>query len=396
MSVILETSFGDLVIDLLDDIAPLVCLNFLKLCAIKYYNDCEFFHVEKGFVARTGDPKNDGSGGGSVFSKCEPPGSEFIKSEISLKVSHSRKGTVSMTSSFSNLDGSKSHGSQFFITLADDLTYLDEAHTIFGHVQEGIDVLDKLAETEVNDNFRPYRVIRIRHTIILHDLFKDPPGLPQDCPSPEPIQTVPDDRLGSDEEIDEDVNDEERARRLSEMQAEREARSRAEVLEMIGDIGDADMKPPENVLFICKLNPVTVGEDLDIIFSRFGECKSEILYDKDTFDSLRYAFIEFENKEQCERAYFKMNNAIIDDRRVMVDFSQSVSKLWNATRISRQAKPSKHLNRQKRGRDEADFPHTDGDGIDSKLMETHATKEPMKNGSKKKRIRSRFRDAPSQ
>lgn len=39
----------------------------------------------------------------------------------------------------------------------------------------------------------------------------------------------------------------------------------------IGDIPDADLKPPENVLFVCKLNPVTNADDLKIIFSRFGK-----------------------------------------------------------------------------------------------------------------------------
>ena len=41
----------------------------------------------------------------------------------------------------------------------------------------------------------------------------------------------------------------------------------------VGDIPDADIKPPENVLFVCKLNPVTTDEDLEIIFSRFGQIK---------------------------------------------------------------------------------------------------------------------------
>ena len=40
------------------------------------------------------------------------------------------------------------------------------------------------------------------------------------------------------------------------------------MLEMIGDLPDADMKPPENVLFVCKLNPVTTDDDLEIIFTR--------------------------------------------------------------------------------------------------------------------------------
>lgn len=47
-----------------------------------------------------------------------------------------------------------------------------------------------------------------------------------------------------------------------------EAKSRAVVLEMIGDLPEADAAPPANMLFICKLNPVTTEEDLEIIFSR--------------------------------------------------------------------------------------------------------------------------------
>lgn len=41
----------------------------------------------------------------------------------------------------------------------------------------------------------------------------------------------------------------------------------------VGDLPDAEVKPPENVLFVCKLNPVTTDEDLEIIFSRFGPIK---------------------------------------------------------------------------------------------------------------------------
>jgi hypothetical protein len=48
----------------------------------------------------------------------------------------------------------------------------------------------------------------------------------------------------------------------------KEARARATILEMVGDLPDADIAPPENVLFVCKLNPVTTDDDLEIIFSR--------------------------------------------------------------------------------------------------------------------------------
>ncbi len=57
---------------------------------------------------------------------------------------------------------------------------------------------------------------------------------------------------------------------VEELLAEREAKARATILEMVGDLPSADAAPPENVLFVCKLNPVTTDDDLMIIFSRFG------------------------------------------------------------------------------------------------------------------------------
>lgn len=58
---------------------------------------------------------------------------------------------------------------------------------------------------------------------------------------------------------------------IIEMQRDKEAKARATILEIVGDIPDADIAPPENVLFVCKLNPVTNDDDLEIIFSRFGK-----------------------------------------------------------------------------------------------------------------------------
>ncbi len=101
------------------------------------------------------------------------------------------------------------------------------------------------------------------------------------------------------------------------------------ILEVLEDIPDADIKPPENVLFICKLNPVTQERDLESLFRRFGQIKSvDVIRDWKTGDSLEYAFLEFEKEESAINAYFKMNNALVDERRIKVDFSQSVAKLW--------------------------------------------------------------------
>lgn len=137
-------------------------------------------------------------------------------------------------------------------------------------------------------------------------------------------------RIEEDEDLEGDgdgkeLTEEERAER----EAMKEARTNAQLLTLLGDLPDVDAKPPENVLFVCRLNPVTRAEDLEIIFGRFGEILScEVIYDRRTGNSLQYAFIEFANKEDCEEAFFKMDNVVIDDRRIHVDFSQSVAKEW--------------------------------------------------------------------
>ncbi|WFD20891.1 peptidylprolyl isomerase [Malassezia caprae] len=139
---------------------------------------------------------------------------------------------------------------------------------------------------------------------------------PRDAPEEERAPAT------QEEDVDYETDEEERERRR------KEASAAALTLEIVGDLPHAEIKPPENVLFVCKLNPVTRSEDLELIFSRFGKIAScEVMKDKKTGDSLQYAFIEFEDKASAEQAYVKMQNVLIDDRRIWVDFSQSVSKL---------------------------------------------------------------------
>ena len=114
---------------------------------------------------------------------------------------------------------------------------------------------------------------------------------------------------------------------------QRTAKSAATTLEILGDLPDMDAKPPENVLFVCKLNPVTDEEALELIFSRFGEVISaSIVRDFKTGDSLCYAFVEFAEKSDAEEAYFKCDGILVDDRRIRVDFSQSIAKDWDKWR----------------------------------------------------------------
>lgn len=114
---------------------------------------------------------------------------------------------------------------------------------------------------------------------------------------------------------------------------------------MVEYLPDAETKPKENVLFVCKLNPRTESEDLKEIFSQCGKVVScHVVRDWKTNKSLLYAFVEFEEKASAEEAFLKLQHCIIDNRRVEIDFSQSVSRQWNKFReekVKREKKISK-------------------------------------------------------
>ncbi|GJX98667.1 peptidyl-prolyl cis-trans isomerase CYP59, partial [Tanacetum coccineum] len=296
----------------------------------KYYNGCLFHTVQKDFTAQTGDPTGTGTGGDSIYKFLYGDQARFFGDEIHLDLKHTKMGTVAMANAGENLNAS-----QFYITLRDDLDYLDGKKTVFGEVVEGLETLARINEAYVDDKNRPYKNIRIKHTYILDDPFEDPPQLAEHIPDASP-EGKPKDEVDDEVRLEDDwvpLDEQLDANELEEVIRAKEAHSRAVVLETIGDLPEAEVKPPDNVLFVCKLNPVTEDDDLNTIFSRFGTVTSaEIIRDFKTGDSLCYAFIEFEDKEACEQAYFKMDNALIDDRRIHVDFSQSVSKLWNQFR----------------------------------------------------------------
>ena len=301
--------------------------------------------MQKNFSFQTGDPlgpdSKDSDGGASIWGLLDSRAPKTFAADIDPKLKHLEMGMVSMATVSSSKDPDiRLAGSQFLITLGENLDYLDGKGAIFGKVVEGFDALQKIDEAFIDEKGRPLKDIRIRHTAILDDPFDDPPGLREPSCSPLPskaqLATV---MIGDDEELDENIDE----AAVEKLRREREARAQALTLEMVGDLPFAEVKPPENVLFVCKLNPVTQGvshpsnakkwliqspdEDLTLIFSRFGKILScEVIRDKRTGDSLQYAFIEFEDQKECEQAYFKMQGVLIDDHRIHVDFSQSVGE----------------------------------------------------------------------
>lgn len=191
MSVLFETSLGDIVIDLETELCPKTCLNFLKLCKVYYYNLNAFFNgecihppctnrvstlntraVSKDFLAQVGDPTATGTGGESIWSLIASQKGEtaqrYFTPEFVPRLKHKQRGTVSMAVAPAVGEEHKGGcGSQFFITLGDNIEYLDMKHAVFGHVVEGFETLDKLNDVFVDQDGRPLKDVRIRHVEIL-------------------------------------------------------------------------------------------------------------------------------------------------------------------------------------------------------------------------------------
>lgn len=131
----LRTEKGDIVIELNAEKTPITVNNFVSLAEREYYKDTTFHRVLQGFMAQGGDPTGTGSGG---------PG-YTIEDEFT-DLSHDR-GVISMA----NTGRPGTGGGQWFITLA-PTPWLDGAHTVFGKVIEGMDVVDSLTLRDPSQN----------------------------------------------------------------------------------------------------------------------------------------------------------------------------------------------------------------------------------------------------
>ena len=137
---ILQTEKGAIRIQLAAAQAPKTVNNFVFLARQGFYNNVTFHRVIPGFMAQTGDPTGTGSGG---------PGYKF-EDEFSPELKHDSEGIVSMANS-----GANTNGSQFFITYSAQ-PQLDNKHTVFGKVIEGMDVAKAISARDPSDpNAKP-------------------------------------------------------------------------------------------------------------------------------------------------------------------------------------------------------------------------------------------------
>lgn len=122
------TNKGDIVLDLFEDEAPLTVNNFVFLANEGFYDGTIFHRVLEDFMAQAGDPSGTGSGG---------PGYQFAD-ETDNGLGFTGRGQLAMANA-----GAGTNGSQFFITFI-NTDWLTGAHTIFGEMIEGDDVLSSL------------------------------------------------------------------------------------------------------------------------------------------------------------------------------------------------------------------------------------------------------------
>jgi len=121
----LETDKGEMIIELFADKTPKTVNNFVFLARQGFYDDIIFHRVIANFMAQGGDPTGTGTGG---------PGYKF-DDEFHPGLKHDKPGVLSMANA-----GPGSNGSQFFITHV-STHWLDNKHSIFGQIKEGMDVL---------------------------------------------------------------------------------------------------------------------------------------------------------------------------------------------------------------------------------------------------------------
>ena len=127
--------YGTIEVELDADSAPVTVTNFVKLAQDGFYDGLTFHRIIEGFMIQGGDPNGDGTGGSDENIK-----GEFSNNGVENNISHTR-GTISMARAQDPDSGS----SQFFIVQADS-TFLDGDYAGFGHVTEGMDIVDKICE----------------------------------------------------------------------------------------------------------------------------------------------------------------------------------------------------------------------------------------------------------
>jgi len=286
---------------------------------MKYYNNLTLKSVCGERILEIFEPDQTFKNELSIFGALFGEKNRFFCETIKTQSSNTRKEKAFIVSNSTYCNGS-------WFALLSGLDNYEKEFVLFGEVSEGFSSLKSRYEKVVTLEGRSQQLVQIKHVLLLNDPFTyclSERNAVSSLLSPEIVHFLSQ-KIILHSELQEEM--EERVRIDS-------AENHSVILEMIGDLPVFDIKPPCNVLFICKLNKITGENDLRLILSQYGDiCSCEIIRDWETGESLGYGFVGFSTVAACEKAYFKLNNLIVDDRRIKVGFSQSVAKLWKKYR----------------------------------------------------------------
>jgi cyclophilin family peptidyl-prolyl cis-trans isomerase len=159
-SATIATEKGDIEVDLFTTDAPKATQNFIDLANKGFYDDVVFHRVISGFVIQAGDGEfgkksslnrsRVGTGGPGYKFEDEPIKGDYIR------------GALAMANA-----GPNTNGSQFFIVTAEQCSWLDGRHTVFGRVVSGQDVVDRISAVERDQRDRPVHAVTIDRVELL-------------------------------------------------------------------------------------------------------------------------------------------------------------------------------------------------------------------------------------
>lgn len=144
---VLKTNNGTMTIKLFTQQVPKTTLNFMWLAQKGYYNGIIFHRIIKNFMLQGGDPTGTGMGGESIYG--EKFDDEF----------HADLKNITYSLSMANA-GPNTNGSQFFINQSDN-NYLDNKHSVFGQVVEGMENVDKISKVKTDSQDKPVKEVKI-------------------------------------------------------------------------------------------------------------------------------------------------------------------------------------------------------------------------------------------
>ena len=154
--IVIEINNGKVIkLELDETAAPKTVANFNKLVSEGFYDGLSFHRIIPGFMIQGGDPVGNGTGG----SKENIVG-EFASNGVNNPIKHTR-GVISMARSMDP----NSASSQFFIMHA-DAPHLDGNYAAFGHVVEGLEVVDEIANTPTDFRDKPTTPVIIKRAYI--------------------------------------------------------------------------------------------------------------------------------------------------------------------------------------------------------------------------------------